>query len=249
MKISIITVCYNSDKTIEKTILSVLSQTYNNIEYIVIDGKSTDNTLCIIDKYKNRIDYFISENDSGIYDAINKGITRATGEIIGILNSDDVFFDDLVISRIANFFNENKTYDSIIGDIVFQNDSNEIIRKYSSINWSPSRFAWGYMPPHPSFYCKKDIYTKYGLYNTNFKIAADYELLIRLLEVHKITYNYIPMIFVKMKLGGASTKGISSLLTINKEVLLACKLNGVKTNYLKLLSKYFKKMLEFVYLA
>ncbi len=246
MKISIITVCFNSDKTLEKTILSVLSQNYYNIEYIIIDGNSNDDTLGIINKYRNNIDYFISEDDKGIYDAINKGIRKATGEIIGILNSDDEFYDTEVISKIALFFSQNKKVDSIIGDIIFENENNQIVRKYSSKSWNISMFSWGFMPPHPSFYCKSSIYHEFGGYKTNFKIASDFELLLRFLKIKKISYQYISLIMVKMKTGGVSTRGFKSLYIINKEIKEACISNGVKTNYIKLYSKYFLKIFEFL---
>jgi glycosyltransferase involved in cell wall biosynthesis len=248
LKISIITVCYNAGSTLEDTIKSVINQDYENIEYILVDGKSSDNTSDILSKYEQNFDILISEKDNGIYDAINKGIRISTGEIIGILNADDVFYNSQIISLIAKAFKSNPNINCTIGDIVFQNESNHIVRKYSSKNWSTAKFEWGYMPPHPSFYCKRKIYFKYGLYNTNFKIAADYELLIRFLEVNKTSFIYLPMIFVKMKVGGVSTRGISSFLTINREVLLACRLNGLNTNHLKLLYKYFNKIFEYIYI-
>jgi glycosyltransferase involved in cell wall biosynthesis len=239
-------VCYNAEKTIERTIKSVLSQDYNNIEYILIDGFSTDSTMNIVTKYHKDIDIVKSEKDNGIYDAINKGILLATGQIIGLLNADDELFDFNVITKVAKVFNNTPNLESVIGDIVFQSDSNKIIRKYSARRWSVNLFSWGFMPPHPSFYCKRENFIKYGLYNTSFKIAADFDLLIRFLKINKISFNYIPLTIVKMKLGGVSTKGFSSFITINKEIYQVCKLNGLKTNYFKLLSKYFVKIFEFI---
>jgi glycosyltransferase involved in cell wall biosynthesis len=246
LKISLITVSFNAEKTIESTIKSVLSQDYHNIEYILIDGCSADGTMSIVSKYIDKIDIVISEKDNGIYDAINKGIKVASGEIIGLLNADDEFSDVNIISNIAAYFKNSTNLDAIIGDIVFQNDSNQIIRKYSSKNWSSNKFSWGFMPPHPSFYCKKEYFHKYGFYNTSFKIAADFELLIRFLKINNISCCYLPLIMVKMKLGGASTRGFSSLWTINREIYRACNLNGIKTNYFKLYSKYFLKVFEFI---
>lgn len=244
IKISIITVCYNSEKTIRKTIESVLAQKYQNIEYIVIDGESKDNTINIISEYKDRIEKFISEKDNGIYDAINKGISIASGDIVGILNSDDIFYDNNTISFIAEKFNNNINLESIIGDIVFVKPNGKVHRYYSALNWSPNKFSWGLMPPHPTFYCKRTLFDKYGSYRNDFKIAADYELLIRFLLVNKITYEYIPKILVTMNLGGVSTKNLSSNLKINKEVLRACKLNNIDTNIFKLYTKYFFKLKE-----
>ena len=249
MKITIITDCYNAEKTIENTIKSVLNQDYKNIEYIIVDGNSTDNTFKIISIYRNEVDIIISENDNGIYDAINKGINVASGEIIGILNADDILFNNNIITKIADVFNESPELESVIGDIIFVDSSNKQKRYYSSKNWTIHKYSSGYMPPHPSFYCKKINFYKYGFYNTTFNIAADYELLIRFLKVNNLSYKYVPLIFVKMSLGGISTRGISSFITINSEIFRACKLNGIKTNYIKLLLKYFSKAFEFTRLS
>jgi len=248
LRISIITVCFNAEKTIENTIKSVLSQDYNNIEYILIDGYSTDRTMRIVSDYYNNINVIISEKDNGIYDAINKGIMLASGEIIGLLHADDEFYDTNIITKVAKVFEDSPKLDSIIGDIVFEDDSNQIIRKYSSKNWSVNLFSWGIMPPHPSFYCKRIVFFKFGFYNTDFKIAADFELLIRFLKIKNISFIYVPLVIVKMKLGGASTRGISSLLTINREIYKACGLNSINTNYFKLYSKYFLKIFEFIHI-
>ena len=246
IKISIITVCYNSEKTIRKTIESVINQVYNNIEYIIIDGCSNDNTLNIINEYSGNINKIISEKDFGIYDAINKGINLSTGEIVGILNSDDIFFDNQVINKIAMFFESNNNIDSIIGDIVFLDNNNKVHRTYSAMNWTPKKFEWGMMPPHPTFYCKKSVFDKVGLYRIDLKIASDYELMMRFLLVNKISFKYLAMIFVKMSLGGASTKNIKSKCKINKEVIYACKINNIKTNIFKIYTKYFIKIFEFI---
>jgi glycosyltransferase involved in cell wall biosynthesis len=246
LKISIITVCYNSEKTIERTIKSVLAQKYYNIEYIIIDGGSKDSTIQIIEKYRSSIHQFISEKDHGIYDAINKGITISTGDIVGILNSDDIFSNDNIIDCIVNIFNQKPQLDSIIGDIAFINTNEKIVRVYSSKNWTPNKFVYGFMPPHPSFYCKRDLFYKYGLYKIDYKIAADYELLIRFFKIHNISYYKFNTIMVHMNLGGVSTKGIKSTLLLNKEVKKACEQNGLNTNYLKLFSKYFLKISEFI---
>ena len=246
VKISIITVCYNSEKTIKKTIESVLNQEYNDIEYIIVDGGSSDNTVDIIKEYGDKISNFISEKDNGIYDAINKGILMANGDIVGILNSDDVFNETSIITDIISKFNSNQNLDSVIGDIIFINSKGKTHRHYSASNWTPSKFSWGIMPPHPTFYCKRNLFFKHGLYRQDLKIAADYELLIRFLLVNKMSYEYIPKILVKMSLGGVSTKNLFSNLKINKEVLYACKLNNIDTNVFKLYTKYIFKLKELI---
>ncbi len=244
MKISIITVCYNSEKTLRKTIESVLNQDYDNIEYIIVDGGSNDKTIEIINEYRENVTKFITEKDEGIYDAINKGILQASGEVLGILNSDDIFYNENTISIIAKYFNENYILDSIIGDIIFINKKGHKHRHYSALNWTPKKFAWGIMPPHPSFYCKRSLFNRFGLYRIDFKIAADFELLVRFLLINKVSYEYIPEILVQMNLGGISTKSLKSNFLINNEVLRACIINNVNTNIFKLYSKYLFKFKE-----
>jgi glycosyltransferase involved in cell wall biosynthesis len=245
MKFSIITVCYNSEKTIEDTIQSVLSQTYTEIEYIIIDGCSNDNTMLVVNRYKDKISKILSEPDLGIYDAINKGIKISTGDIVGILNSDDKFSNNNIIEIISNTFSTNSFIDIVIGNVVFIDSKNNIKRSYSAKNWTPDKFIWGFMPPHPSFYCKRIHYDNFGYYRTDFKIGSDYELLIRFFKINNLRYKYIDIVMVMMKLGGVSTRGFSSLFKINKEILVACKINGLRTNYFMIYSKYFFKFFEF----
>ena len=247
MKISIITVVYNNVKTIEQTIQSVLSQTYLDVEYIVIDGKSNDGTVEILNNYKSKIAKTISEKDNGMYDALNKGIQVATGDIVGIINADDRFANNNIVEKIANHFIENKTTDCVIGDIAFvdENNSEKISRYYSSAKFNPSKFAWGFMPAHPTFYCKREYFQKLGGYKTDFDIASDYELLIRFLKVHQLKYNYMNMLMVLMNKGGKSTRGLKSTIKINKEIKIGCEMNGIYTNYFMLYSKYFLKVFEY----
>jgi len=225
MKITVITVCFNASKTIEKTIKSVLNQDYNNIEYIVIDGNSKDNTLEIIKKYSDKIGIIKSEVDRGMYDAINKGIALASGEILGILNADDTFASSIVLSSIAERFRSNSEAQALIGDICFVNKNGQQLRYYSSEKWSPSRFVWGVMPPHPSFYCKRELFTQMGNYRIDFEIAADFELLIRFFKIYKVPYLYLPQLMVEMSMGGKSTKNFKSTIKINQEIKKACRLN------------------------
>ena len=245
MKISIITVCYNAEQTIEDTIKSVLSQDFYNLEYIIVDGASSDTTMDIIAKYKDNIHKIISEPDKGIYDAMNKGIQLATGDVIGILNADDFYINDHVVTRVAKEF-QRSDVGAVFADLVYvkPENLNKIERRYSSKVFTPVKFAYGWMPAHPTFFLQKRYYDQYGLYKTDYKIAADYELLIRMLYLNKVSYNYIPEVFIKMRLGGVSTNSLQSNLILNREILRACKENGIKTNLLKIYSKYPKKLLE-----
>lgn len=247
MKISIVTVVYNCASTIKGCIESVLNQDYDNIEYIVVDGASNDGTVDVIKEYENKITKFISEKDKGIYDAMNKGVKLATGDVVGILNADDFFYAKDTISKIAAAFKKEPNLDATIADIVFVNEDNtRILRHYNARKWRPAKFAWGYMPPHPSFFCKRTMFDKLGLYKTDYKIAADYELLIRYLYVNKINYRYLPMITTRMRMGGVSTKNLNSIITLNKEIKRACEENKLGTNFLKIYTKYVFKPFEFV---
>jgi glycosyltransferase involved in cell wall biosynthesis len=245
--ISVITVSHNSAATISETIDSVLGQSYLNIEYIVIDGASTDGTIEIISSYGLKISKFLSEPDKGIYDAINKGIAISTGDIVGIVNSDDVFYDRNVIKKVAESFNENDI-DAVYGDAIFVSPENKtrIVRYYSSKTFRPGRFRFGFMPAHPSFYIKREYFEKLGYYQTDYKIAADFELLLRFIYVNKIRYKYIEMPFVLMRTGGASNKSFKSNLTLNREILRACRENGLRTGYFFIYLKYFFKVFEFL---
>ncbi len=246
MKISIITVCYNSEKTIRQTIESVVSQSYDDIEHIIIDGGSSDDTLSIISEYTGSVK-FISEMDKGIYDAINKGIRLASGEIIGILNSDDFFSDSYVVNRIVKEFKDN-SLEAVFADVSFfsDNQGSQIVRYYSSKLFRPWMFRFGFQPAHPTFYCKKELFDIHGYYDLRFKIAGDFELLTRFLEVNKVKYKYVNDIWVKMKLGGISTKGLGSNLLLNREILIALKLNSIKSNIILIYSKYFIKVFGYL---
>lgn len=246
-KVSVITVSYNSSGTISDTIKSVLSQTYPDIEYIVIDGSSTDGTIDVIGSFGSKVTKCISEPDKGIYDAINKGIRLSTGDIVGILNSDDSFYNKDVIQTVATTFLEDNT-EAIFGDIVFVDPvrTSKIVRYYSSEKFNPNKFKFGFMPAHPSFYVKRDLFEKFGYYKIDYKIAADFELLVRFLFINQIHYKYIQMPFVSMRRGGVSNRSVLSNITLNREILRACKENGIKTNYFNVYSKYVTKIFEFL---
>ena len=241
MKISIITVVWNNNETIKYAIDSVLNQTYKDIEYIVVDGASTDGTVEVVKSYGGKITKFISEKDNGLYDAMNKGISLATGNIVGILNSDDFYVDNNVVKQVVREFN-NRGVDSVFADLVYISSSNinKVVRYFDSGQFKPSLFSYGLMPAHPTFFVKKSIYEKYGKFHTDFKNAADFDLLVRFIYTNKITYHYIDKVIVKMRLGGASTS-FSSMGTNNMEILRACKVNGIKTNIFKILLRYVLK--------
>ncbi len=243
--ISIITVCFNSDSTIKNTIDSVLEQKYNNIEYIVIDGGSTDGTVGVVESYGDKISKFISERDNGLYDAMNKGLAIATGEVIGILNSDDFYIDENVISKVMKTF-EVKQVDSVFADLVFVKADNlkKVIRYYDSGNFNPDKFAYGWMPAHPTFFVKKEIYQKYGNFEIDYETAADFDILARFLYLHKVSFSYIKEVFVVMRLGGVSTS-FNSIWVNSFEQLRACKRYNIKTNIFKILSKYPSKLVGF----
>lgn len=248
MKVSIVTVVYNGEQYIEDCIQSVLAQNYPDIEYVVIDGGSKDSTVEKISKYADQIAHFVSEPDKGIYDAMNKGIRAATGDIVGILNADDFYSSHDAIAKVVETFLE-KGVEATFADVRFikENDKNKTIRYYSSAKWYPEKFARGYMPAHPTFFTYRKYFASYGLYRTDMRIAADYELLIRFLYKEKLTYAYINACLITMRLGGISTNGLKSLLLLNKEILQGCQINEVKTNYLKIYSKYFSKIIEYIY--
>jgi len=247
MKVSIITVTLNSEKTIKDAINSVLKQTYENIEYIVVDGKSKDSTVEIVNSYGSKVNKFLSEPDKGIYDAMNKGIRLATGDVVGILNSDDFYIDENVIEKVVKAF-EEKEVDSLFANLVFVRPNNleKTVRLYNSSQFNPSKFAYGWMPAHPTFFVKRAFYEKYGLFNTGYKIAADFELLVRFLFKHRISYYYLDDILIKMRTGGVSTRNFRSNWILNKEIIRACFENGIKTNLFKVSLKYFKKVFELI---
>lgn len=248
MKISLITSTYNSAQTLRNTFDSVLSQTYEDIEYLVIDGGSTDGTLEIIKEYepvfKERM-HWISEPDRGLYDALNKGILMATGDVVGILNSDDFFTTDNVLMTVATEIND---VDSVYGDIHFVNPDNldKCVRYYSSRNFRPWAMRFGYMPAHPSFYARRCVFEKYGLYALDYKIAADYDMMVRLFCKYKISSRYVEKDFVTMRTGGMSTNSIANRLQITWEDAKACRRYGIYSNFLLCSVKYFTKVFEFL---
>lgn len=245
MKISIITVTFNSAATIAACIASVNRQSYANIEHIIIDGASKDGTVEIIRSLPNRVTTIISEPDNGIYDAMNKGIRIATGEVIGMLNSDDQLFSTSSIATIAAGFVE-KQVDCIFGNLIFTDNSGKITRIWRSKPFSSGLFTKSWTPAHPTFYCKRNLYERHGYYKTDYRIAADVELMLRFLEVHKISSGFLDELLVNMQAGGVSNQGIKSTITITKELRRAFKENGLPFNLLKYLFFKGAKIREFI---
>lgn len=245
MKISILTVCYNSAATIEKTILSVASQSYKNIEYIVVDGNSKDDTVLVITKHEDKITQWISEPDKGLYDAMNKGIALATGNLIGILNSDDTFHSNTVIEEIVKFHQKNDV-EASVGDIVQYRQNGKIIRLYSSKYWNPEKLIIGFMPPHPSIFIKATLFDKFGNYDLGFTIGADYELITRFFLKNKISWKYSGITTTSMLVGGLSSSGTSSYKLITKEIQKALTMNGIEFSPLKIKMRFFLKIIGFL---
>ncbi|RJE75722.1 glycosyl transferase [Pseudoalteromonas sp. MSK9-3] len=248
MKVSIITATYNSAKTISDALQSVKEQSYHNIEHIIIDGASSDDTLNIIKKNGSRVSLVVSEPDSGIYDALNKGISAATGDIIGFMHSDDVFASNKSVENMVDKY-QNSDADAIYCDLnyVDKNNTEKVIRKWISGDFSLSKLHLGWMPPHPTFYMKRALYAEFGGFDLSYKIAADYDSMLRYLWKKRITITYFPEVLVKMRVGGASNRSLKNIIQKTKEDKKALVSNGVfwvKALFFKNLNKipqYFHK--------
>ena len=246
MKISVITVCLNSERSIEKTIESVLIQEYKNIEYIIVDGGSTDNTINIINKYKAKVHKIVSESDSGIYDAINKGIKYASGEIISILHSDDYFKNDQVLTDVAKNFLNDDQIDCLIGNTLLIKDGKKI-RNYSVSMFKTWMMFFGISPPHPSSFFRKKIYNKFGLYKPHYSIAGDFEFFLRTFYKNKIKYKKKNLTYVIMQYGGESTKSYKSNFISSKEILKSFKENYIYNNFVFINLRFPIKFLQFIF--
>ena len=246
MKVSIITVCFNSENTIVDTISSVQQQSYHDIEYIIVDGGSTDKTLQLIDKSDYRPHHFISEPDRGIYDAMNKGLALASGDIIGILNSDDFYIDSDVVFDVVEVFKSNTNIDLLLGNVDFISTQNvdKVIREYSSFKFSPWKMRFGFMPAHPGAFIKKSAYEQVGNYKLGYKIAADFDIFVRLLLVNDLCYTKINKTIIRMRLGGISTSGFRSYLVTSNEVLRSLKENNIYSNIVMVLMRLPIKLLQ-----
>jgi glycosyltransferase involved in cell wall biosynthesis len=247
MKISIITITYNSAATVEDTIRSVIAQDYTDMEYLIIDGKSKDNTLTIVDKYRDRISKVVSEKDKGLYDALNKGIKHATGDVIGMLHSDDLYAHPQVISHVAEAFKKDPSVQGLYADLVFvnRNDTNKVMRVWNSGAYEENAFVKGWMPPHPTFFVRKECYEQFGGFNTELKLSADYELMLRLIHKNKIKLAYLPEVIVKMRMGGVSNVSFFVKLKANLEDKMAWKLNGLKPGMMTIFMKPLRKLKQY----
>lgn len=243
--VTVITVAFNGAATLEQTICSVVGQSYTNIEHIIIDGGSTDPSLGILRKYEGHIDYWISEKDAGIYDAMNKGLALAGGDIICFLNADDMYAHESVLTQVTDIM-VAQGLDALYGDVVFfKSDSPEkVIRRYRSHHFHPNKIAYGWMPPHPALFVRRIIFDRVGKFRNDYQIAGDFEFVVRAFRQSDLRYQYLPEILVKMLIGGISTSGWRNRLLLNKEVLRACRENNIQTNMLKILCKYPAKLLE-----
>ena len=245
MKISVITVCYNSARTLERSLRSVAEQDWPAVEHIVIDGASIDGTREILERFRSHLAYLVSEPDDGIYDAMNKGLAYANGDIVCFLNSDDHYASANVLSLVASQMQEYKL-DALMGDVSFfhERDPSRMVRRYRSGRFHPGRLAWGWMPAHPALFLRKEVVRRVGLFKTHYRIAGDFEFIVRAFHGHELCYRHFPEVLVHMQTGGVSTAGWRAKIALNQEVLRACRENGLQTNMLKILSKYPTKILE-----
>lgn len=244
LKISLITVSYNAESTINSCIQSVIRQNFNSVEYIVIDGGSTDKTINIVNNYKHFISHIVSEPDKGIYDAMNKGIKLATGDVVGMLNADDFFADETVLNTIAQVFVQYNV-NIIYADLDYIKENGSIVRKWRSGSYNAKSFNLGWMPPHPTFYCKRNLFEKFGFYSLSYGTAADYELMLRFLYVNKLSAHYIKKVIIKMKVGGKSNKSFSNRVKGLFFDLKAMRNNGISIPIITLIVKPLRKIIQY----
>lgn len=247
MKVSIITATYNRASTIVRALSSIKNQTYKNVELVVIDGASKDATVDLVTPFISSADTMQSEPDTGIYDALNKGIKISSGDIIAFLHSDDLYSDDDVLSSVMNIFTDNDV-DIVYGDVSFflKDKPNKVVRMYRSAKLSEANLAWGKMPAHPAMFFRRRIYERIGLFKTDYSIAGDFEFLCRVVRGADFNAVYFPSVLVRMQFGGISTGGLKNSILLNKEIYYALQNNGIYTNIFMLLSKYLSKILEFL---
>ena len=249
MKVSIVTVSYNSATTIRDTLSSVANQRFNNVEHIVIDGASEDGTLDLLQSQRSQLSVVVSEPDGGIYDAMNKGIARASGDIIGFLNADDFYTHDLVLESVAQCFAGDPTLDACYADLIYvgQFDVSRTIRYWQSNSFVSGSFSRGWCPPHPTFFVRRSVYERFGAFDLSYSIASDVELMMRFLEVHKLCVNHVPEVWVKMRMGGITNKNWCNVWVQNQEVLRALKSHDRSANPLTFFAcKLWSRGLQFL---
>ncbi len=247
MKLSVITVCYNSAETIARTLRSVREQTHGNVEHIIVDGGSKDYTLEVVAAEGAHVAKLVSERDKGIYDAMNKGIQLATGNVVVFLNADDLYKDAGVLARVTAVM-QAEQLDALYGDVEFFRPEQQdvVVRRYNSGRFSPARLGWGWMPAHPALFVRKALFDRYGLFRTDYRIAGDFEFIARVFKHTDLRHRHLPESLVRMQLGGVSTSGWRATLLLNQEMMRACRANSIPTNWLKLVSRYPLKVLELV---
>lgn len=245
MKVSIVTVVYNNAATVSQAVESVLAQDHPDIEYIVIDGGSKDGTLDVLARYRDRIAVLVSEPDKGIYDAMNKGVARATGDVVGILNSDDCYASSTVISSVVAAL-ERSGADSLVGDLVFERPDapGKVVRYYSAAQFHLGWFERGDMPPHPTFFVRRACYDRLGLFDTRYRMTADFDLMLRFLYIAKVSWTYLPMVMVTMRMGGITNQGFKSKVRLNREIMDSLRRNGLPSGVLRVYSKYLTKVFQ-----
>lgn len=244
VKISLITVSYNAELTIQRCIDSVIRQTYKHIEYIIIDGNSSDKTRQIVLNNRAHIQLFRSEPDHGIFDAMNKGISMCTGDVIGMLNADDYLDNEHVMNEIASSFIQNDP-DLLYADLDYVNKDGRVIRSWRSGPYRPHKFNWGWMPPHPTFYVKRALFDKFGVYNFSYGTAADYELMLRFMYLHRAKVFYLNKVIVKMSLGGVSNQNLTNRIKAWKNDFKAMKQHGINVPVFGLIMKPLRKITQF----
>jgi glycosyltransferase involved in cell wall biosynthesis len=248
MKISIITVAYNAASTIEECLQSVAGQSYDEVEHIVIDGASTDGTVDIIERYRDQLSVIVSEPDKGIYDAMNKGIGQATGDVVGTLNADDWYADTEILSKVAEAFNSDSKLEAVYGDLVYvaKDDPTRVIRYWKSRPYQDGLFENGWMPAHPTFFVRSDVYKRHGLFDLEFSIQSDFELTMRFMAVNKIKTRYLPGIMVRMRMGGVTNNSIKNVIDGNIEAYRACLKNGLDVSPLFIARKMLSRIPQFL---
>jgi glycosyltransferase involved in cell wall biosynthesis len=247
MKISIITVVHNNERTIQEAIRSVLAQDHSDVEYLIIDGASTDGTMEAIQPFRDKIAHLISEPDGGIYEAMNKGIVRSTGEIVGMLNSDDLYAHSAVLSRVAELFESNPLLEAVYADLVYvkPNRVDQIVRYWRSKPYSPGYFSRGEVPPHPTFFVRRRVYDRLGVFDTRFRLAADYELMFRFMEKYRIKSQAVEEVWIRMRLGGTTNRSLRNILRGNWEIRRAWLVNGYRFPSRLLLIRIWLRVKQF----